>query len=101
MLLVQLRAHVLGETVGQHQHEVTFVSPATWWQHFKQDVILQRHWAPNWLRLRVGPVKLTVTRKTVHETVHATYPYASLSVPTLGDHVVFSVWKNDPKDWRL
>jgi hypothetical protein len=99
LLLGQLRAHVLGETVGQHQHDVDFAYPATWWHHLKQDVLLKSRLIPKWVRVRLGAVKLTVKRKTVHETVHATYPYASLSVPTLGNHVVFSVWENDGKPW--
>jgi hypothetical protein len=87
----RLMAFVLGEQVGAHEHTVTFERPLTWWQHFKMSCM------PEWFK-RAFPVQFYTHRQTIHETVNATYPYANIAVPDLGQCVVFSTWTNKQGD---
>lgn len=92
-IALQLRACVLGERLGDREHHIPFSYPASWWQHFKQDVIFQRHWAPNWLRKRIKPVRSKVVVKVIKFEDYRTYPDAPIAIPPerMGQPVIISM----------
>jgi hypothetical protein len=80
-VVVRMTTRVLTQTLEDKQATVSFSTPSTWWQHWKQDR------APGWLKRR-WPVRLTTIQKTVEYKVCAMYPKADLLLPKLGPAVI-------------
>lgn len=89
----QLRAFVLGEQLGNREHHVPFSRPASWWQHFKRDVLLPARWIPRRLRDKLGPVRVTVEVKVLSFEDYRTYPDAPIAIPPerMGQPVIISM----------
>lgn len=69
-----LWTYFAAESLKERTEEVCFSQPATWWQHFKQDVF------PEWLLARF-PVRQKQTVRRVHFEAVEVYPRFSKVMP--------------------
>jgi hypothetical protein len=86
-MVLDLRAHVLGKTIGTPHVEY----PATWWD------ALKRRWFPAWLLSRFPALMTTVDLEVFH-----TFP--NMAVPQERHAVVYTRpsygWKTEPPTLR-
>jgi hypothetical protein len=85
---IQCAIKVLAETlaVGPRQSvTVELEKPATWWDHFKCDVIAK--W-PGFLRRRFTPAEVFVDKHQIVCDVSAFYPMAPKIAPAYAEHVM-------------
>lgn len=105
-LIFRLRAYVLSQHLDRHtetaSQEVEFRVPASWWQHYKRDV-LARHRLTRWF-VRWRPARTEVHTRTATLTAsweqYATFPESEIVVdPKLGQYRL-NVLKHPPA-WRV
>jgi len=99
-MLFRLRAEVLADKVASGTEVASISVPATWWDHFKQDVALRKWPLPAWLRQKIT-VSIRMTRHTadVDFTRYRTYPECNILFPKeYGRSNVYEVVNISP--WR-
>lgn len=92
-LLFRLEVEILKDTHGRSEQVVTFVTPATWWDHWKTDVLFE--WGPpfSWRQQFLGwlfkPVKWEARTKRVEWECASLFPEASYYPPKWGKRVKY------------
>lgn len=86
--LIGLESHILGQYDYQ-KYTVGVRVPATWWDHFRQDVI------PKWF-VKKYPIKYTRRWRTVEFNHKALFPKCDVRWPSRMGPVVFHTHTNEP-----
>jgi hypothetical protein len=101
-LVVSLSSYVLAEHLARETQTVTLRVPASWWQHFKRDVLYgSGRFRPTWV-MRRWPARVRTLSREVTFTAWRAYPQASGIPKDLGTPVLYEEVDRGPGwlDWR-
>lgn len=84
-MVFQFKMHVYTEDLYDKTFDVSVETPATWWQHLKEDLF------PSWLKARF-PVRYKQTMKTIRQRAFEAYPKLKIGHPNEPSfrHVIMS-----------